>query len=121
MVFSTKMVFIIALGVTCAVTCAAADDIPVVSCTHKGLVYNAGDTFSDDCHTCLCTMQGTAICLACDDDATTCNYKGAVYSAGDTFNDDCNTCRCTQRGVVVCTKKACDEDIIAICDHQGED
>ncbi|XP_053408337.1 kielin/chordin-like protein isoform X2 [Mercenaria mercenaria] len=73
-------------------------------CTYKGVTYQDGESFKDECNDCNCE-NGVTGCTkkAC---RRQCVHKGSFYQDGESFKDECNTCTCTD-GKAACTLMAC--------------
>lgn len=97
--------------------CTGFPQIPSVTtqnsekgCIHKGVLHKSGENFRDECNTCHCHTNGTAICtsIACRDKASKgCWYAGTWYDLGEYFKDACRKCRCVGDSRTSCAPSAC--------------
>ncbi|XP_072277819.1 von Willebrand factor-like [Pyxicephalus adspersus] len=94
-----------------------------------------GDTWKEDCQTCLCLKDGSTFCTPdpCPTPTRPCNIPGSVlvtipptgkdccpqyrcdcvgsggktYTPGDTWRDKCQTCTCSSDGRTICSSLPC--------------
>ncbi|XP_060554606.1 kielin/chordin-like protein isoform X3 [Ruditapes philippinarum] len=73
-------------------------------CRYLGGTYRDGESFRDDCNTCVCN-DGNVACtrMAC---LKTCVHNGVTYRDGESYMNECNTCMCSN-GQSICTLMAC--------------
>lgn len=70
----------------CPSTCAGVGEKLTAECI-------PGNTWSEDCNTCICSSTKQPICT--------------TNKPGSTWKNDCNTCVCSSSGTSVCTEKKC--------------
>lgn len=127
---SIVILFIVAIVTAIGIASKVRNDYEGKTCSYNGSTYESGDSFRDNCNTCLC-HNGEVQCtlLACGQEqpsqeeapyvdgirlpnepteGSACVYADQYFSEGDQFSaeDGCNSCVCSD-GNVSCTAVAC--------------
>eukprot|EP00058_Branchiostoma_floridae_P010077 XP_002595565.1 hypothetical protein BRAFLDRAFT_117488 [Branchiostoma floridae] len=93
---------------------------PVYSqCEIKGITFQVGETYYDDCNRCTCTPYGGRCTLkGCPQDVCYCPMTGSRIQEGQTITKDCKECTC-KSGRMECYQREDCEVPTPMCEVDG--
>ncbi|XP_078610455.1 uncharacterized protein LOC144881327 isoform X4 [Branchiostoma floridae x Branchiostoma japonicum] len=105
---------------TTAEPTTAETTTPVYSqCEIKGITFQVGETYYDDCNRCTCTPYGPSCTeMACLSDVCYCPMTGSRIQEGQTITKDCKECTC-KSGRMECYQREDCEVPTPMCEVDG--
>jgi hypothetical protein len=102
------------------ISCPKVFDVAECSqCNYKGIQYQIGEHFSDDCNKCECTADGIACeSLEC---SGFCEYDGRNVKIGDSFTEGCVTYICIGNNNLQSSDLGCENEDTCIYNGKEHD